>query len=158
MKRRVILGLALLPLLTAHAQEASAPVDADVVFVCQHGSAKSVIAAAHFNRLAAARGSKLRAVSRGMTPDASLQEATRAGLQRDGLLPASYAAASLSEAQVKRTRRLVTIGLEGEPDYVRQATRLQWNDVPPVSKNYDAARDAMVQKIEALLAEMEPAR
>ena len=33
-----------------------------IVFVCEHGSAKSVVAAAHFDRLAGERGLGLRAV------------------------------------------------------------------------------------------------
>ena len=40
-----------------------------VLFVCEHGSTKSTVAAAHFNKLAGERGLKLRAVSRGTNPD-----------------------------------------------------------------------------------------
>ncbi|MGH9334858.1 MAG: hypothetical protein ACRD21_14045, partial [Vicinamibacteria bacterium] len=40
-----------------------------VVFVCEHGAAKSVIAAAHFNRLAKERELPFRAISRGTVPD-----------------------------------------------------------------------------------------
>lgn len=40
-----------------------------VLFVCEHGSAKSVVAAAHFNRLAEQRGLPFHAISRGTAPD-----------------------------------------------------------------------------------------
>jgi hypothetical protein len=40
-----------------------------LVFVCEHGSAKGIVAAAHFNRLAAERGLMLRAIARGTDPD-----------------------------------------------------------------------------------------
>jgi len=54
---------------TKHDRRAAA--DA-VVFVCEHGSVKSLMAAQWFNRLAHERGLRLRAVSRGLTPDAAV--------------------------------------------------------------------------------------
>src|SRR5215471_2722365 len=58
---------------------------ATVVFVCEHGSAKSVIAAAHFNRLAAARGLPYHAVARGTNPDPEVAAGVVNGLVADGL-------------------------------------------------------------------------
>lgn len=43
-----------------------------VLFVCEHGAVKSVVAAAHFNRLAAERAFPFRAVSRGTAPDSTV--------------------------------------------------------------------------------------
>src|SRR6188472_693476 len=54
------------------------------LFVCEHGAAKSVIAAAYFNRLAKEKGLPHRAVFRGANPEDELTPATRAGLTRDG--------------------------------------------------------------------------
>ena len=45
---------------------------APVVFVCEHGSVKSLISASLFNKVAEERGLPFRAVSRGITPDASV--------------------------------------------------------------------------------------
>jgi protein-tyrosine-phosphatase len=39
-----------------------------ILFVCEHGSAKSVIAAAHFNQLAEQRRLPYHAVARGINP------------------------------------------------------------------------------------------
>ncbi len=47
--------------------------DRMVVFVCEHGSAKSVIAAAFFDKLARERGLTLRAVARGTQPVAKVR-------------------------------------------------------------------------------------
>jgi len=47
---------------SAHAKQGSV-----VVFVCEHGSAKNVIAAAYFNKLAKEQNLKMQAVSRGTT-------------------------------------------------------------------------------------------
>src|SRR5260370_21135331 len=64
--------LVLIPLLAA-AQDARKPeTPAKVVFVCEHGSAKSVIAAAHFERLAREEGLLFEVVARGTTPDSEI--------------------------------------------------------------------------------------
>src|SRR5260370_40499323 len=61
--------LVLIPLLAA-AQDARKPeTPAKVVFVCEHGSAKSVIAAAHFERLAREEGLLFEVVAPGTPPD-----------------------------------------------------------------------------------------
>lgn len=56
-----------------------------VVFVCEHGAARSVIAAAWFNKLAAEQHVAFRAVARGVTPQEDLSVSTVAGLKRDGI-------------------------------------------------------------------------
>src|SRR5919197_3449433 len=53
-------------------QTSSMPPPRRVLFVCLHGGAKSVVAAAHFRRLAAARGLSVDAVAAGMETDAQL--------------------------------------------------------------------------------------
>src|SRR5690242_16385787 len=59
-----------------------------VLFVCEHGSAKSVVAAAHFNRIAAERGLPFRAIARGTVPEPGMAPAAVKGLLEDGLKPA----------------------------------------------------------------------
>jgi len=56
-----------------------------VLFVCLHGSAKSLIAAEYFNRLAAARGLGVRATSAGTEPDAEIPPRVAQGLRADGI-------------------------------------------------------------------------
>jgi hypothetical protein len=58
-----------------------------VVFVCLHGSAKSQMAAAHFNRIASERGLPFTAVSRGIEVDTLIPTRIRDGLNLDGLAP-----------------------------------------------------------------------
>src|SRR5690349_17670023 len=56
-----------------------------VLFVCLHGAAKSVVGAAHFRRLATARGLRVDAVAAGTEPDAELAPGAVKGLAGDGL-------------------------------------------------------------------------
>src|SRR3569623_1908838 len=63
------------------------PPAGDVIFVCEHGAAKSVIASEYFNKLAAERGLAVRSVARGADPQAALSVSAVKGLQADGLPP-----------------------------------------------------------------------
>ena len=54
-----------------------------VLFVCLHGAAKSVVAAAHFRALAEAQGLELAAVAAGTEPDPELTPAAVKGLAGD---------------------------------------------------------------------------
>src|SRR6266478_6234419 len=55
-----------------------------VVFVCEHGSAKSIIAAAEFERMAKEKGLNLNILARGTNPDAEITKLVRDGLEADG--------------------------------------------------------------------------
>lgn len=133
----------------AAAATASAP---NVLFVCEHGSAKSVVAAAHFNRLAAERGLKIRAVSRGTVPDQEMAPPAVAGLRGDGLAPAEAKPALLGQSDLDAAVRVVTF-CELPPELKSAAPVERW-EVPPVSVDYAASRTALVERIEKLLREL----
>src|SRR4030095_2252391 len=69
-------------LLSGGARGAEEP--ARVVFVCEHGNVKSLIASRWFDRLAAERGLALRSTSRGLTPEPQVPEAIARHLGEDG--------------------------------------------------------------------------
>ena len=56
-----------------------------VVFVCEHGVAKSVLATTYFNKLAGERGLPYRATFRGTDPQAELSVSALKGLREDGI-------------------------------------------------------------------------
>ena len=58
---------------------------AKVVFVCEHGSAKSVLAAAEFERMAKERGLNFFILARGTSVDPELAPSVVNGLRADGL-------------------------------------------------------------------------
>jgi protein-tyrosine-phosphatase len=123
-----------------------------VVFVCEHGSAKSVIAAAHFQRLAAGAGLDVRAVSRGTDPDPAFPPNALDGLERDGLHPLDDAPKFLDAGELANARRVVAFC--AVPDsYSYNGPIKQW-DVPAVSDDYDTARRAIVSRVEHLVREL----
>lgn len=135
------------------AAQASAP--EKITFVCEHGVAKSVIAAAHFNRLAAAAGLNYRAVARGVSVEPVLQAATVTGLQKDGIDSSGFTPTNLNADDEKSSVMVVTIGVDNEPTFVRTAKLKEWDGVPAVSKSYDLARDDLLQRLQALVAELQ---
>src|SRR5215210_138109 len=78
-----------------------------VLFICEHGSAKSVVAAAHFNRIAASRGLPVRAMARGTAPEAEMAPAAVKGLLRDGLKPDDPAPIHLAQSDLDAAARVV---------------------------------------------------
>lgn len=123
-----------------------------IMFVCEHGSAKSVIAAAHFNRIAEKRGSPYRAISRGVHPDSEIPVTIKAGLLSDGLKVDAWKPTVISDAEIKRAERVVTLSCELPKSELLDKNKLiDWPNLPPVSNGYSDARAAIVDRVEALI-------
>jgi arsenate reductase (thioredoxin) len=123
-----------------------------VLFVCEHGSAKSLVAAAHFNRIASERKLPLRAISRGTDPDEENHPAAIAGLESDDLEPEALPR-KLSQADLATARKVIAFA-ELPAEYSPASPVEVWS-VPPISENYDMARSAIVERINRVLQELE---
>jgi len=121
-----------------------------IVFVCEHGAAKSIIAAAYLNKLAGEKGMTLRAIARGTYPERELSPIAVAGLREDRLTPTESVPRKLSLAEVESAQRIITF-CELPVEYQEKAVIELWDDVPPVSQDYQQARDAIVERIGHLL-------
>ena len=138
---------------TASSRPAAKP--ETVVFVCEHGSAKSVIAAAHFNRLAAEKGLPYRAIARGTNPDEKIPATVSNGLAADGLTASGVQPTRVSVEDVQKAVRAVTLATELPHSIpVAPAKLTKWNDVPSVSENYAAAREVIVRHVTELLVQL----
>ena len=126
-----------------------------VTFVCEHGAAKSVLAAALFNQLARERGVRAHAVSRGIEPSTTLQHETVAGLDRDGIRVTQAAPQPVTREDERASSRVVTIDVADEPAFLRTAKLREWDQVPAVSQGYAAARDDLRRRAASLLDELE---
>ena len=117
-----------------------------VLFICEHGSAKSVIAAAHFERMARDRGVSAHAFSRGTDPDAEYPPHVLAGLAGDGLAPLDDHPVGLSANDLDEAAHVVAFcSTETLP-----ARTEKWHDVSPVSEGYVRAREEIVNRLERL--------
>jgi len=121
-----------------------------VVFVCEHGAAKSIIAAAYFNKLASEKNLDVHAIARGTHPDSEISPKTIIGLQTDGLTPREATPEKLSLAEVESARQIVSF-CELPEEYQTNVPIEKWVDIPPVSENYEIARDAILEKMIQLM-------
>ena len=126
-----------------------------VLFVCLHGAGKSVVGAAHFRRLAAARGLAIDAVAAGIEPDAELAPGAVKGLAADGLRPSPGRPRPVTLYDRQHSIRVVSFGCDVAPAPGRRVDR--W-DVPAVSDGYAAARDRIVANVEQLVSELAAGR
>jgi protein-tyrosine-phosphatase len=122
-----------------------------ILFVCLHGAAKSVLAAADFNRLARERGVAARATSAGTEPDPAIAPRVVAELLKDGMDLRDEPAWRVTREDVAAASRVVTFGCE-LGDLVPPGVPVEDWDVPAVSADFAAARAAIAIRLESLLS------
>jgi arsenate reductase len=126
---------------------------ATFVFVCLHGSVKSQIATAHFNRIARERGLPVIAVSRGIAVDNKIPAAIREGLAGDGLAPATDVPVGLTSQQAAAATKIFAFD-DVPTDLKGDAEVTYWSDVPPATEDYVRARSEIVRHLEEMVASM----
>jgi protein-tyrosine-phosphatase len=136
-------------------KQAPAPRQGRVLFVCLHGAAKSVVAAAHFRRLAAARGLALDAAAAGTEPDGELTPQAVKGLAGDGLPATPARPRPVTLYDLSSAARVVSFGCDITPP---DGQRVEQWDVPAVGDGYAAARDNIVAKVERLVSDLAAGR
>lgn len=131
-----------------------------IVFVCLHGAAKSVVAASYCRRLAAARGLDVDAAAAGVEPEPEVTPAVVSGLLDDGIDLENYRPHEVTRDELSRAWRIVSFGCDLEHLVHPGKHVIRWDDVPPVSEGFDAARDAIVGRVQRLLdgCELAPTR
>jgi len=121
-----------------------------IIFVCEHGAAKSIIAATYFNKLAVENNLDARAIARGTTPDSELSSKTISGLQKDGLNPTETTPQKLSSKDIASARRIITF-CELPEEYHYGTMMEHWDNIPPVSENYEIARNTILERLYPLI-------
>ena len=122
-----------------------------ILFVCEHGAAKSVIAAAYFDVLARKRGLNYKAVFRGTNPDTSLSPSAEKGLQEDGISTNGWKPELVTQKNMDEAFRIVTLGCLLPGEDARAIKIAKWNEIPNVSNDYRAARDEIKRRVQGLV-------
>jgi arsenate reductase (thioredoxin) len=122
----------------------------EVVFVCEHGAAKSVIAAGHFNKIARERGLNIHAVARGTNPDPEVAPKVVAGLKSEGVTDITVKPQRVTEQDTTNAKRVITLGCM----LPHRAKTANWNDIPPPSLDYSTASRAIRERVKALINEL----
>jgi arsenate reductase (thioredoxin) len=121
-----------------------------VVFVCEHGAAKSVIAAAYFNKMAKERNLDYEAVCRGNVPDSTVSQSAKEGLTQDAILDVSVQPTKLSALDTIGTERIILF-TKLPPDFNTKIETEDWSGIKNIDADYKQRRDAIVKNINTLL-------
>ena len=122
-----------------------------VVFVCEHGSAKSIIAAAEFERMAKEKGLDLNILARGANPDPEIPKLVRDGLKADGFDVGNQKPLKVSQKDLKGAAKIVSFGPDLKPWLADGTAVLDWSATPSLNENYRKAHDYIRSQLEILL-------
>src|SRR5262249_25227730 len=124
-----------------------------IIFVCEHGAAKSILSAAIFNKLAVERRLNLRAIARGTNPDPEISPKVAAGLRADGLASSESAPKKISKADLAGARRVITFCTLPD-DYPASIRVENCDEVLPAIQDYGQAHDMLRARIDRLLEDL----
>ena len=125
-----------------------------IVFVCEHGAAKSLIATAYFNKLAGERGMNVRATFRGVSPQEALSVRAVEGLRADGVPIPGGKPTAIGDDDVAGATHIFAIGCVLPGKAASSGKAADWADVPD-DQGYAPMRDAIVAHVRALLDEIQ---
>lgn len=122
-----------------------------IVFVCEHGAARSTIASLYFNKLAQENGLPYQSVFRALSRDSALTRETRNGLAQDGFSTNNLKPVDLTPADVEKNAMLISIDCAVPATY---PIEYSWNGIPAISQDYQAARKEIVKRVSKLIEEL----
>lgn len=125
-----------------------------VVFVCEHGSVKSLIATLYFNQRARERGLRYTAVARGSSPEASVPATVQQGLRSAGFDVAHYVPKRLQPSDVDGASLVVSFDQNLSATLAGRVEELRWDNLPAVLANYELGRDEILKRVDALLGQL----
>jgi arsenate reductase (thioredoxin) len=125
-----------------------------IIFVCEHGAAKSVIAASYFNKLAKERNLDYVAECRGTFPDSVVSPGVKEGLTNDKVFDPTAKPQKLLITDTVNVERIILF--TPLPSDINTTIKTEnWSTVQNVDADYGKRRNAIVKKIEELLDSLE---
>ncbi len=125
-----------------------------ILFLCPHGAAKSVMAAAYFRRLAGQRQLDVSATFAGTEPDAAVSPAVAELLRAEGIEVTGYIPRHVTAEELVEAWRVISLGCDVTHLAPPGLAVERWDDVPPPSQNLVAARDIILAHVERLVDEL----
>lgn len=132
-------------------EHAMAQTKKTIVFVCEHGAARSTIASLYFNKLAQENSLPYQSVFRALSRDSALTKETKDGLIKDGFSTESLKTVDLSPTDIAAGTTLISLDCVVPAVYT---TKYSWNGIPPISQDYQAARNEIVTRVNKLIEEL----
>jgi len=118
-----------------------------IIFLCPHNAAKSVIAAAYWQRLADQRSLGVRATSAGTDPDPAVSPRVAAALLAEGLDVREHRPRRVTREELATAWRVVSLGCDLGELAPPGLTVDHWDDVPSPSEDLKAALDVIAAHV-----------
>jgi arsenate reductase len=125
-----------------------------VLFVCRHGAAKSVLAAAELERMAESVGIDIEARARGVEPAGETATAVLALLPDRASALRAQRPRRVSEDDIRASSLTITFNLDESELPTTAARTIAWDEVPAISEHPAEAREAIDRRIVDLLESM----
>jgi arsenate reductase (thioredoxin) len=126
----------------------------NIAFVCLHGSAKSLIAAEYFNRLATERGLPFRATTSGPEPDAEVPGNVVEGCKSRGIDVRQYKPTLIAAEQLATADLIVSFACDAGRRLAPSKAEERWDECPAVSEDFDVAWGFITGRVQALMARL----
>ena len=141
----------------ALAQPQAAP-SGSVLFVCEHGTVKSLLAKLMFEDYAREVGLDMVAVSRGTKADSAVPSWMARALAADHFELGSWQPALLRATDLERPSYVVSFDVPTAATAAARVPREQWDGLPSVSGDYAKGRDAIKVRVHRLVDSLKRAQ
>lgn len=125
-----------------------------IIFVCEHGAAKSVIAASYFNQMAKERNLDYVAECRGTFPDSVVSPDIKNNLIKENVFDLTTKPRKLLISDTTNVERIILF-TPLPPELRTDIQTENWSNIQNVDADYDKRRNAIVKKISELLDSLE---
>src|SRR5688572_7123707 len=132
---------------------AARPAARSVLFMCPHGAAKSVLAAAYFKKRAKERGLDVQADTMGTEPDPAVSPKVAQHLQAQGIAVPIDKPKLVTPKDLEAADVVVTMGCDLGAMPVRGDLR-RWDEVPSPSADFEGTDAAIKRRVDALVDEL----
>lgn len=128
----------------------------NILFLCPHNAAKSVIASSLFQKLSDERGLDIKSTSAGTEPSPEVPLSVINLLKIENIDVSEHKPRAVTINDLSRAWRVITFGLSlGElSKYVTSQIEC-WDDVPPANQDPIASKNAIMKHMERLLSQIE---
>jgi arsenate reductase (thioredoxin) len=124
-----------------------------ILFLCPHNAAKSVLAAAYAKKLAKERGLELAIDTAGTEPSEQVSPVVTEFLKQQDMESAAIPR-KVRREDITTATHIISMGCALDDLPLRGERVEQWDDVPPVSQDFEKAWTVIQSKVEALLKQL----
>ena len=151
----VVLGLSVAGAASGQTPSPGVRKPTNVLFMCPHGAAKSVLASAYFEQYAKERGLNVRVVSAGIDPDENVAPAVAAHLFKSGYPVPTAKPRRVTDADFRAADLVISIGCDVKDLPAQHPGLLDWSDVPDLSAGFGTSdakiREHVLQLVDELV-------